>query len=482
MVNFVNRTEELTELGRLRERPGAQFVIVYGRRRVGKTTLLITWARQTELPVFYWVAKRDPKEMLMTNLAQSIYAWEHGLDYTDVALRPRDWEEVLRMLARAVGERQAIVILDEVPYILEQDAGFGSHLQAAWDHLFKDSNVLLFLSGSHIGMLTQLTEYQAPLYGRLTAQFPLLPLGYGDIGDFLANYNIYRQLAVYAIVGGVPAYLERWDDRESVRANVERLFLQRTGWFRNEPLVLISDLTQRETAKFEAVLKAIASGHHARADIATFSSIPSTSLSRYLPRLMELKLVERRVPATVPLAELETSRQSRYYLSDPFLRFYYRFIDPDLHLIESGLSQNLWRKIEEGFRAFVAYNFEDLCREWVLHEAQAGRLPFAPENVGQHWSTTVQVDVTAISWREREILLGECKWGDRPFARKLIRELSERKTPRLLADLPDGGAGWRIHYAFFARSEFTDAALALAAAQGAQTLTLADVEQTLAAS
>lgn len=481
MDRFVNRIAELNELNHLREQPGAQFVMVYGRRRVGKTTLLTTWARQTGLAVFYWVAKRDPKEMLMANLAQAIYAWEHGLDYADTIFRPRDWEEVLRMLARAIGDRQVIVILDELPYILEQDPGFGSHLQAAWDHLFKNSNALLFLSGSHIGMLTELAQYQAPLYGRLTAQFPLLALGYGDIGDFLPNYNIFRRLAVYAIVGGVPAYLERWNDEQSVRDNVERLFLQRTGWFRTEPLVLISDLTQRETAKFEAVLKAIAADHHARTDIASFSAMPSTSLSRYLPRLIDLKLVERRIPATVPLAELETSKQSRYYLSDSFLRFYYRFVDPDLRLIESGLAQNLWRKIEEGFRAFVAYNFEEICREWVLHEAQGGRLPFAPENVGQHWSTTVQVDVIAISWRAQEILLGECKWDDRPLGRKVVRELIERKTPRLLADLPEGGAGWRVHYAFFARSEFTPAALQLAGEHGARTLALADVERTLAA-
>jgi len=243
--------------------------------------------------------------------------------------------------------------------------------------------------------------------------------------------------------------------------------------------VIISDLTRRETANFEAVLKAIAAGRHARADIAAFSAIPSTSLSRYLPRLMDLKLVERRVPATVPLVELETSRQSRYYLSDPFLRFYYRFIDPDLHLIEGGLSQNMWARIEEGFRAFVATTFEDLCREWVLREAQAGRLPFAPENVGQHWSTTVKVDVVVISWREQEILLGECKWGDRPLPRKVVRELIEQKAPKLLAALPDGGEGWRVHYAFFAWSAFTDAALALASTHGAQTLTLAEVEKAL---
>lgn len=479
MAHFVDRETELAELEQIRARPGAQFVMVYGRRRVGKTTLLTTWAQQTNLPVFYWVAKRDPKEMLMANLASAIYAWQHDQADVDVDVQPRDWEAVLRMLAGAVGERRAIVILDEVPYILEQDEGFGTHLQAAWDHLFKDKEVFLFLSGSHIGMLTQLTTYQAPLYGRLTAQFPLLPLGYEDIDGFLPGIDIHQQLAVYAILGGVPAYLERWNSEESIRANVERLFLRRTGWFRTEPLVLISDLTRRETAKFEAVLKAIGDGRHSRSDIAAFSTVPSTSLSRYLSRLMDLNLVERRVPVTVPPAEQKTSRQSRYYLSDPFLRFYYRFIDPELHLIERGLAQHLWRKVEEGFRAFVAYTFEDVCRAWILAQAGAGQAPFAPEDVGQHWSSTVQVDVVAISWRERQILLGECKWGERPLSRRAVRELIEEKTPKVLADLPDGGEGWDVHYAFFARRAFTEAAAAMAGEKGGQTLTLADVVSSL---
>lgn len=317
MSRFVNRERELKELDRFAQRPGAQFIIVYGRRRIGKTTLLTTWAAQSGLPTLYWVAKRDPKEALMINLAQTAYAWERGLDQADVALRPSSWEAVLRMIAQAVGSQRAIVILDELPYALQQDHGLGSHLQAAWDHLFKDSQALLFLSGSHIGMMTELMTYQAPLYGRLTAQMPVLPLSFGSIRDFLPRYDAQRRLAVYAILGGVPAYLERWDDGDTLAGNVERLFLQRTGWFRNEPLVLVSDLTQRETVNYEAILKAIADGRHARDEIAAFSAIPAPSLSHYLPRLLALGLVDRRVPATTPLAQLETSKLSRYYLNDP---------------------------------------------------------------------------------------------------------------------------------------------------------------------
>jgi len=146
MVKFFNREREMAELdaflvGRVSD-ADAQLVGVYGRRRVGKTTLLTTWAARTGLPVLYWVAKRDPKQALIASLAQSIWAWERGGEPGEIGIQPRSWEDVFQMMARAIGNRRVIVILDELPYALQQDKGFASHIQAAWDHLFKESNTL----------------------------------------------------------------------------------------------------------------------------------------------------------------------------------------------------------------------------------------------------------------------------------------------------------------------------------------------------
>lgn len=475
MPDFINREHEIAELDQLAATPDAQLVMVYGRRRVGKTTLLTTWAARSGLPTFYWVAKREARAPLMANLAQHIWAWEHGLDRTEVTIQPPDWEAVLTMLARAIGPRRCIVILDELPYLLEADPAFASYLQAAWDHPFKSSQVKLFVSGSHLGMMTRLLEYQAPLYGRFTAQMPIQPLAFPDIARFLPGYDVHKRLAVYAILGGIPAYLERWQTRASLAANIERLFLQRTGWFRHEPLVLVSDLTQRETETYEAILRAIAAGHHARERIAEYAVVPSTSLSHYLPRLLELGLVERRISATVPLAKRPTTRASRYYLRDPYLRFHYRFVEPNLHLIEQGLSRRLWQNMDEQFRAFVADAFEGLCRTWVLAQAQRGQLPFEPEVVGSHWAPDAQVDVVAINWQERQILLGEAKWGEGQVGREVIRTLVE-KAPKVT---PEPGQGWQVHYVFFARQGFSEAARAEAQAIHARLLTWPEMEQAL---
>lgn len=476
MINFVNREAETAFLNQLSTEQGAQFVMLYGRRRVGKTTLLTTWAQRSGLPTFYWVAKREGKAALMANLAQHIWAWEHGQDQPIVEIRPSDWDVTLRLLAKAIGQRKCIVILDELPYILESDSAFASYLQAAWDHHFKQSEVKFFVSGSHMGMMTSLLEYQAPLYGRFTAQFPVQPLAFPDIAHFLPEYDVHRRLAVYAVLGGVPAYLERWRSKESLSANIERLFLQRTGWFRNEPLVLISDLTQRETETYEAVLRAIASGKHGRDEIANSAIISSTSLSHYLTRLIDLGLIERRIPATVPLPKRQNSKQSRYFLRDAYLRFYYRFVDPNLHLIEQGLSERLWATMHDQFRAFVAATFEDLCRVWTLAQAQRGQLPFAPEVVGSHWATDAQIDVVAINWKTKQLLLGEAKWGDGRVGREVIHDLVA-KTPKVLAHL---GSDWQeVHYVFFAREGFTVPAQAEAANHHALLITLPEMESNL---
>ncbi len=472
MAQFFNREAEMATLDRLVGQDESQLVMVYGRRRVGKTTLLTTWAARSGLPTFYWVAKREARETLMANFARQVWAWEHQADGTEIAFRPPDWDSVFGMLAQAIGGRTCLIILDELPYLLESDPAFASYLQAAWDHRLRATSARVFVSGSHVGMMTGLVAHEAPLYGRLTAQILVQPLAFPDIALFLPDYDVHKRLAVYAILGGIPAYLERWRSSQSLTENIERLFLLRTGWFRNEPLVVISDLTQRETTSYEATLRAIAAGNHSREDIAAASAIPTTSLSHYLNRLLDLQMVERRAPATVPPARSRTSRHNRYFLRDPYLRFYYRFVDPNLHLIEQGLSRRLWTSLEEQFRAFVAASFEELCREWVPAQAQSGMLPFDPEVIGSHWAANAQVDVVAINWKKKQILLGEAKWGGDPVGRGVLRELMD-KVARVA---PDGGEGWQVHYALFARAEFTEAARAEAAQHGALLLTLPEME------
>ena len=158
------------------------------------------------------------------------------------------------------------------------------------------------------------------------------------------------------------------------------------------------------------------------------------------------------------------------------MRFYYRFVDMNLHLIERGLTNRLWQMVSDQLRAFVAYAFEDICREWVISQAQAqDGLPFLADNVGSHWSKYVQVDVVAINWQERQLLLGECKWGDRPVGKNVLQELIEGKTPKVLKDMDVQVEDWAIHYVLFSRHSYTPAAQQLALETETRLLTLAQI-------
>lgn len=160
--------------------------------------------------------------------------------------------------------------------------------------------------------------------------------------------------------------------------------------------------------------------------------------------------------------DFSQTTRSRYHVSDPYLRFYFRFMESHLELIEQKQINLLWERIREQFRAFIGLTtWEELCREWILLQANQGQLPFAVELVGSHWSVDAQVDIIAINWRDKAILLGECKWGLPAVSRKTIRELVA-KTPQAVP-----GDEWQVHYAYFARAGFTDAARAEAQALGA---------------
>jgi AAA+ ATPase superfamily predicted ATPase len=371
------------------------------------------------------------------------------------------WEPLFTQIARLIDDRREIMIWDEYPYAVESDRSLPSHLQAAWDHLFKDKPILLVLAGSHIGMMVDQMQYNAPLYGRFTGQLPLDPLPFGAIQEFFPNYSAAERVAVYATLGGVPAYLEHFSPHQDFSSNVRQHLFPKVGLFRSEPAVLIGDLV-RETGSYEAILREIAKGNHTVREISEGTKIGANNLSPYLKRLQELRLIERRVPATIPLEQRRSTTKVRYHLRDSYLRFYYRFIEPNLEIIETGAVKAIWDRIQDQFRSFIgATAYEELCREWILIQDRTRQMPFSPEIVGSYWSAETQIDVIAVNWREKGMLLGECKWGTDAVARSVVTELFEKTT------LVVPGADWKVYYAFFGRAGFTPAAREAAQERGA---------------
>ena len=479
MPRFIDRQKEMRELDALLKESHrmAQFVLVFGRRRVGKTRLLVNWAQRSNYPYLYWMARRETPEAARLGLSRALWRWSkvssEGGSPTSEPPRFADWDSLFEWMVRLIGDQPTILIFDEFSYAVESDSSLPSHLQYAWDHLLKEKPITLVLSGSHISMMVDLLDHHAPLYGRFTAQLPLDPLPYAALAGFFPGYSAVERVATWAVLGGIPAYLERFDPDKSLSDNIQQHLFRRVGMFRSEPTLLVSDLV-REPRNYEAILQAVANHCHTVSEIARFTGLTASNLGTYLNRLRDMKLIERRLSATVPLAERRTVKRGRYYLLDPYLRFYYRFIEPNLELIELGRTRVLWERMRDQFRSFIGMTaFEELSRDWTLTQAQAGKLPFSPEIVGSHWSAKAQVDVVAINWQEKAILLGECKWGADRVRRVVVRELVA-KTPHVLPD-----QDWQVHYAFFSRSGFTPAAQALAGAMGAQLVDLQTLDADL---
>lgn len=299
------------------------------------------------------------------------------------------------------------------------------------------------------------------------------PLPFSATAEFFPRYNAEQRVATYAILGGVPAYLEQFTDELSILQNLRHNLFRETGLFRTDPDYLIGEQV-RDLRVYQAVLSAIALGARKPADIALQADLPQRSgVDPYLSQLVEMDYVRRELPATVPPNKRQTSRLSRYVLADNYLRFYFRFVRSNLDLIAQQLHDEVEKRISEQLRAFVGMTaFEELSREWVLTQARSGKLPFGVELVGSHWSGGVQVDVVAINWREKQILLGESKWQAESIRKRIVRDLIEVKTPKVLKILPEMGEGWQVHYAFFSRNGFTEAASSLANEHSAQLVDL----------
>jgi AAA+ ATPase superfamily predicted ATPase len=473
---FVDRKEEIEFLNSLltRRQPGpAQLALMYGRRRVGKSELLLKWAAQSGLSYTYWEAVKENATQQRTRLMGRLLN-------IPAASAPvyRSWPALWDAAAPLLQGKRHILILDELPYAANADPAMLSALQYAWDQYFQKTEVIIILCGSHVRVMETLLSRQSPLFGRKTAHWHLEPLPFSSLAEFFPHWDADARVAAYAILGGIPAYLNWLDPSLDLIGNIRQVILSPGSMFLAEPAFLLYDEV-REPNSYLAVLKAIGGGAHTLTEISDRAFIPTTSVTFYLNTLQELHLVERRLPVTQTKAQRGRSRSGRYHLSDPYFRFYFQFLEPFLSSSPFDGDQVI-EAVRCNLRAFVGVTaFEELARQWVQKKGKAGQLPFKPDGIGSHWSSRVQVDVVALNWRTHDILLGECNWGVEKVDRQVIRDLIETKTPLVLRDLPEMGEGWKVHHIAFARQGFTPAAKEAMQAAGGMMVDLSMMDELL---
>jgi AAA+ ATPase superfamily predicted ATPase len=479
-MDFVDREMELNVLDDLYQRKGAQFLVLYGRRRIGKTRLITHWLKRLEArtaqsgisgSVLYWMASQTSATNQLRAFSQTLLQFLNPGIRIEPTFSYASWEAAFAEVQRTAAQQRLVLALDEFTYVMQANPQISSLIQGAWDHQLKErSAVFLILTGSLAGMIQRhVLDYHAPLYGRATARLRLQPLPFGALAELLPRFGPEERVAIYAITGGVPAYIEQFDDHLTVTENLKQRVVTPANVMLGDAAFLLHEQLD-EPRNYMAIIEAIAAGNHTLSDIARMSGIDRSNITKYLRVLKELGYVERRVPATV--RRPERSRKGRYVITDPYLRFYYRFLAPNLTFIERGMVEQALGLVRDHLVDYIGtHTFEELCREWVAVHADSGHLAFLPERIGSFWSHQAQVDVVAINWRTKDILLGECKWGTADVSRSVIRALVA-KAEKVLP-----GKEWTVHLTFFARSGFTASAQAEARGVNASLVTLEQMEK-----
>jgi len=454
---FINRKEELRLMDEVYQRPGAQLVALYGRRRIGKTTLLTHWiGKRGPSEAVYWVAYRSSPKIQLARFSQALQPLSGG---TDPAFTFSSWEVAFSELARMAQERRVVVVIDEWPYVLESVPGIATLLQAMWDQVLKKSQVMLILAGSHYHMMHhELLAPSGALYGRTTADLRLDAIEPSCLSAFLPRYSETQRIETYSIIGGVPKYLEMWNDSWPVLRNIEEVILSPVTIFRQEPAFIIQDELP-EPRTYLSILDAIGTGMKSPSGIAEVSGLALPHIGKYLQTLLFLGLVRREISLDAP--DPEHTRATRYEIADPYLRFHFTFLRPGNSLLEQNRIGPLMQTIRAGFDAYVGHTgYEEACRRMLITLGDSGNLPFVPERIGRVWTRTAEFDVAAIDHKAQTVILGECKWTTQKMGLDVLKNL-ERKTA-LFKRLE----GFKVSYALFCRSGFDRRLVAEAASRG----------------
>lgn len=359
------------------------------------------------------------------------------------------WEQALRLVSLHAKERRMALFIDEVTYLMEVNPSFVGILQKSWDHWLSSSNLMLALSGSQMGLMQKkILAYDAPLYGRDTAQLKLSPMPFSATKRFFPDYSAADRVAIYTMWGGVPAYWERLDLSLSVIDNLQRQLMSYQTWMTDESRTLLQDFIT-EPHNYVAVLRAIADGLQSSGEISERVGLASNQLSFYLSKLRDAGFVKREVP--ISQINYRDSRSGRYLVTDPYLRFYYRFLAAYQSRLALGQQQQVTQAIAETLPQFIEANtWRELCRHWLLDASNNDELPLAVEHVGSEWKSDFTIDVVGINSEQKSLVLGDCYWRNRPVGVKAVRDLV-RKTSTILPDHD----GWTVYYTLFSAAGWT---------------------------
>ena len=449
-MKFLGREKEILDLEKEYARDGG-FVVIYGRRRIGKTTLIKQFIKSKT--AFYFLATKEVEFQSMKRFA-GVIARTTGNSVMQKAAFS-DWLDLFQAVADYKPNEKKVLVIDEFPYLVKVNDSFPSILQNAWDEILKDSNVMLILCGSLISMMKKhALSYESPLYGRRTAQMRIAPLPFTTVYE---NQKLSFEEAAeqYSITGGVPKYMEFFSDGQPLYEQIKENVLSKNGFLYEEPNFLLTDEVQVPTNYF-SIIKVIADGNHKLGTIAGILGLETSTLTPYLKTLSELGFIEKQVPVTEKNAE--KTRKGLYFISDNFLRFWFRYVYPYKGELELDNMQISLDELDKDFKEkFVAFAYEDICKEIFARLCSDKAIDFTPSKIGSYWlndkSGNTQIDVMAVDTVNKRLFAGECKYHNQPIDADVYFELVKKVDNS--SEIKSAFKGYTVIYGVFSKSGFT---------------------------
>ena len=418
---FIGRENELNLLKALYSSAHFEFLVLYGRRRVGKTSLLQKFSEGKNAIFFSAQEKNDP--LNLSDFSKAVQKHFDGKNFGTFD----GWESAAEYISSRIGEDRLLIIIDEFPFIASENPSIKSILQHTIDHIWKEKNIFLILCGSSVSFMEkEVMGYKSPLYGRSTAQLEIQPFDYYDSARFYPDFSNIDKLIAYGILGGIPCYLENFDDSKSIQKNLEERVLRTGAFLKEEPQVLLR-MELREPAVYNSIFEAISSGASRLNDISGKIHEEPQKCSKYLSTLRSIKLINKVTPA----GEMDSSRKTLYQISDNYFHFWYHFIFRDKSYLELIGPQAAASEImePENIANFMGGIFEQICCQYMIRIAKLHELPFMPYTIGKWWGNNAQkkrqddVDVLLLDRKKEAGVFCECKFRNVLFDKSEFEDL-----------------------------------------------------------
>lgn len=413
-MKFINRKREMATLEKEYTREKS-FVVLYGRRRTGKTTLIKEFIKDKN--AFYFFADKQNESLQISRFKKQLA--EYFKDEFLKKIEINDWDTIFDYFINKIrDDKKFILVIDEFQYLCSVNKGFSSIFQRIYDEKMCHKNIMVILCGSLISMMySEVLSYDSPLYGRRTAQIKLQPITFEYYKDFFENKSKKERIEFYSITGGIPKYILEFDKTESPLWNIENNIFNKDNFLYSEPKFLLQEEIN-DLSRYFSILNSIASGNTKLSSICSNLELNSNGITPYITKLMDLDILEKEVPVT---ENLENSKKGLYKIKDNYLKFWFSYVYPYQSYLEIENLTYPLDKIKNEFNLWVSKIYEELARETLFSNLQ---IPFPIKKLGRWWNNNEEIDIVALG--DKDIIFGECKWSNKKVGLSILFSLKEK--------------------------------------------------------